>query len=162
MTGPAAKHRVSLDEVATADLSKGRDAFLRKPLGRTAGGQQLGASWYRLAPGERSWPAHSHAVNEEALFILNGSGQLRLGDSWLPIKAQDYVALPADKALHHQLHNDGDVALEYLCVSTMQPVDVTFYPDTATLRVFVGSAPGGDAALRVHDQTYPQSLEREP
>jgi uncharacterized cupin superfamily protein len=38
--------------------------------------------------------------------------------------------------------NDGDETLRYLAISTMNDPDVTVYPDSEKLGVFVGAPPG--------------------
>jgi len=123
-------------------------AFRRKQLGAAAGGQDLGCSLYELPPGKRSWPYHYHAGNEEALYVLSGAGTLRLDGEAHDLRAGDYAALPADESGAHRVANDGDGPLRYLMVSTMDEPDVTVYPDTDKVGVFVGDAPGGNADER--------------
>lgn len=139
---------VSIDAVPATALAAHRPEVQRRALTALAGGQALGCSAYVLAPGASGWPRHYHAANEEAIFILQGAGELRLGEACWPVRARDYVALPAGPAQAHQLTNTGHQPLEYLCLSTMVPVDVTVYPDSDKLAVFAGSAPGGSASAR--------------
>jgi uncharacterized cupin superfamily protein len=51
----------------------------RKPLGSTAGGQRVGCSLYEVEPGRAAFPRHYRLANEEAIYVLEGSGTLRLG-----------------------------------------------------------------------------------
>ena len=117
--------------------------FRRKRLGAAAGGDRLGCSLYELPAGARSWPYHYHSANEEAIYVLSGSGQLRLDGDTHPLREGDYVALPADESGAHQVVNDASAPLRYLMISTMVEPDVAVYPDTDSFGVFVGSAPGG-------------------
>lgn len=114
----------------------------RKQLGAAAGGDDIGASLYELPPGGRSWPYHYHAGNEEALYVLEGTGTLRLAGERVAVEPGDYVALPADESGAHAVENDGDGPLRYLLVSTMRDPDVAVYPDSGKIGVFVGGAPG--------------------
>src|SRR5438552_13716243 len=57
-----------------------------KRLGQAAGGSQLGTSLCELPPGARSWPFHYHLVNEEAIYVLEGEGTLRLGKSEVAVR----------------------------------------------------------------------------
>jgi hypothetical protein len=50
----------------------------RKPLGTAAGNHKLGCSLYEVPPGCKSWPYHYHYANEEAIYVLEGRGTLRL------------------------------------------------------------------------------------
>ena len=139
---------VNVDAVEPQNVSAGgRFAATRRALGRAAGGRQLGASHYRVPPGKTAWPAHYHAGNEEAIFILQGQGQLRFGDQQHAVRTGDWIALPAEP-IAHQLLNDGPVELVYLCVSTQHPTDVCVYPDSGKVGVFGGAGPGGDPSQR--------------
>ena len=134
---------VNRDEVSPARGVNGeRYAYARWQLGAAAGGKALGASYMELPAGKTAWPAHFHCANEEALFVLQGTGILRLGDEKVPIRAGDYVALPAGP-MPHQLTNDSGAPLVYIAFSTMVPTDVTFYPDSDKVGLFGGSPPGG-------------------
>jgi len=115
----------------------------RKQLGAAAGGDDIGCSLYELPPGERSWPYHYHTANEEALFVLSGTGTLRVDGETVPLRDRDYVAFPADRRGAHRVINDGDDTLVYLMVSTMDDPEVTVYPDSGKIGTFVGAPPGG-------------------
>jgi len=114
----------------------------RKRLGVAAGGDGLGCSLYELPPGRRGWPYHYHAANEEALYVLSGEGTLRTPGGTQTLEAGDYAAFPATREGAHAVVNDGDEPLCYLIVSEMTDPDVTMYPDSDGLGVYVGSAPG--------------------
>ena len=129
----------------------------RWALARATGGQQLGCSLYEIPPGKRAWPRHAHLANEEALFILSGTGTLELGDTQTPVRAGTYATLLAGPQHAHRLTNTGDAPLRYLCVSTMREPDVTLYPDTARFGVFAGAAPGGDPGARTITGYFPLS-----
>jgi len=122
---------------------EGDAAFKRKRLAAAAGGEEVGCSLYELPPGGRSWPYHYHTGNEEALFVLDGAGALRLDGETHPLSNGDYVALPAGEDSAHRVVNDGDDPLRYLMLSTMTDPDVTVYPDSGKVGVFAGAPPGG-------------------
>jgi uncharacterized cupin superfamily protein len=124
-------------------LEKGDTKLKRKQLGEAAGSEQLGTSLYELPAGKRSWPYHYHTNNEEAMFVLAGEGTLRLDGEMHDLEAGDYVAFPAAERGAHRVINDSDGPLRYLSISTMNEPDVTIYPDSEKLGVFVGAAPGG-------------------
>lgn len=155
MTHP---HLVHSNTLPWSELVHGtRVALRRKQLGAAAGGQKLGCSLLELLPGKQSWPYHYHLANEEALFILDGSGILRLGEERLPVSAGDYVALPAGAACAHQLFNEGTETLRYLAFSTQMEPEVLVYPDTQKVGVMAGAAPGGDKAARTLEAYLPLS-----
>jgi uncharacterized cupin superfamily protein len=53
--------------------------YRRKQLGSSAGGEKLGCSLYEVPPGRTAFPRHYHPANEEAIYVLEGSGTLRIG-----------------------------------------------------------------------------------
>lgn len=130
----------------------GRPRSFRRALAReatltTAHPLGLGCSLYVLAPGEAPFARHAHSANDEAVYVLDGEGELELGDVRRALRAGDYVPLPADPSLPHRLRG-GRVPLRCLVLSTMREPDVVFYPDSGKVGVFVGSAPGGDVSAR--------------
>jgi len=135
--------RISESDLEWTDLDERGMRVRRKQLGEAAGSEALGCSLYELPAGERSWPYHYHAANEEAIYVLSGSGTLRLDGETVPLRDGDYVALLADECGAHRVVNDGDEPLTYLVVSTMHDPDVTVYPDSGKFGVYVGSPPGG-------------------
>lgn len=142
--------KVNADDLEWDALERGTTAFKRKQLGDAAGGDRLGCSLYEIPPGQRSWPYHYHTGNEEAVFVLSGTGALRLDGEMLSLAEGDYVALPADESGAHRVINDSDEPLTYVAVSTMEEPDVTVYPDSEKLGVFVGSPPGGRDGRSLH------------
>jgi uncharacterized cupin superfamily protein len=111
---------VNADQVPATELVHGQRFYLRrKQLGSTAGAQKLGCTLIELPPGKRSWPLHYHAANEEAIYVLEGRGRVRIGDSETSVQAGDYVVLLAGPGSAHQTFNDSDAVLRYLCLSTM-------------------------------------------
>jgi uncharacterized cupin superfamily protein len=117
--------------------------YRRKSLSSAAGGEKLGCSLYEVPPGRRAWPYHYHLANEEAIYILEGSGTLRIDRQEIPVSQGDYVALAARADGAHQLVNSAEAMLRYLCFSTMVEPDVMVYPDSGKIGIFGGAAPGG-------------------
>jgi uncharacterized cupin superfamily protein len=117
----------------------------RKQLGSAAGGQRLGCSLYEVPPGRTAFPRHYHLANEEAIYVLEGSGTLRIGQEGEEVEVSqgDYVALPGGADETHQLVNTSSTALRYLCFSTMVEPDVMVYPDSGKVGIVGGAAPGG-------------------
>lgn len=102
-----------------------------------------------MPPGRRAWPYHYHLANEEAVYVLQGRGVLRLGEREVALSRGDYVALPASADGAHQIFNTSDEPLRYLCLSTMVEPDILIYPDSGKVGLFAGSAPGGPKEKRI-------------
>jgi uncharacterized cupin superfamily protein len=142
--------QINESEMEWTGLDHGETEFRRKQLGEAADNDLLGCSLYELPAGKRSWPYHYHTANEEAIYVLAGTGQLRLDDETNPLQAGDCAAFPADESGGHRIINDGDEPLRYLMISTTNDPDVTVYPDSEKLGVFVGSPPGGRDPRSLH------------
>lgn len=141
---------VNESELDWVEYDHGEAQFRRKELSSAVDAAQLGCSLYELPPGKQSWPYHYHTANEEALFVLEGTGQLRTGDDSVELTAGAFATLPANEDGGHQVCNDGEEPLRYLMVSTMNEPDVTVYPEMEKLGVFVGAPPGGRGERSLH------------
>ncbi|MEJ7600833.1 MAG: cupin domain-containing protein [Kofleriaceae bacterium] len=149
-------HVVHLDEVEPVDNPHGKFAPRERYLAEAAGGHQLGCSFVELPPGAAAWPFHCHYANEEAIYVLSGTGTARIGDARIAIAAGDYLALPAGQGTAHQTINTGTEPLRYLCCSTMVPTDVIGYPDSGKLGLSASEA----AARRFAAPGAPRQLSR--
>jgi uncharacterized cupin superfamily protein len=95
------------------------------------GAKKLGYNLTVLPPGKSAFPFHCHSVNEEMFFVVEGRGELRLGDARHPIRAGDIVACPpgGPETAHHIL-NTSQADLKFLAVSTRLSPEICEYPDT--------------------------------
>jgi uncharacterized cupin superfamily protein len=142
-------HVVREEELPWTEQSHGQSYGLRrKQLGAAAGNRKLGCSLYEIFPGRKSFPYHYHCANEEAIYVLEGSGTLRIGGKEITISKGDYIALLNRPEGAHQVINTSDQPLRYLCFSTMIEPDVIVYPDSNKVGILVGSAPGGPKEQR--------------
>lgn len=148
---------VNQDDVEWMERSHGEFAGRAKLLGRATAGERLGASLYEVPPGHRSVPYHYHTGNEEAIYVLDGSGTLRLDGEEHGISAGDYVALPVGEPGAHQVHNTSEEPVRYLCFSTMEEPDAIVYPDSSKVSIMAGAAPGGPR----EEITYSTILDEE-
>ncbi|RAP56422.1 cupin domain-containing protein [Oleiagrimonas sp. MCCC 1A03011] len=109
------------------------------------GARKLGYNLTVVAPGKRNCPFHSHRSEEEMFFVLEGRGELRMGEDRYPLRQGDLVACPpGGPETAHQIINTGDTELRYLAVSTMAEVEVCEYPDSGKFGAFAG----GEARFR--------------
>jgi uncharacterized cupin superfamily protein len=98
-------------------------------------GHELGCGAFRVNPGKRAFPKHAHLANDEALFIVSGTGALTVGEETVRVAAGDFILLPSGVEHAHILLNDSDADIVYLCVSTMNAPEVVHYPDSGKLGV---------------------------
>lgn len=148
----------------------GVERFKRQALSAATGGSQLGCSLYEVPAGTRAWPHHLHFGNEEALYVLEGSGTLRLGtgasERRTPLEPGTWAVFPVGEAGAHSLVASEAGPLKFLCMSTMRTPDITGYPDSDKFGLFAGSAPGGAPEERTLTAFLPNRpedyWEREP
>jgi uncharacterized cupin superfamily protein len=133
-----------------------RFVFERKWFTSKTGAQKLGCSLYRVPPGKTAFPFHKHFTNEEAIYVIAGTGSMRLDDEEIMVGPGDFITLPP-QGPNHQLINSGSADLEYLCLSTMIDPDITLFPDSDKVIAFAGSGPGGDKRARTFNGIYKAS-----
>ena len=106
-------------------------------ISRRIGAKRLGYNLTVVPPGKRAFPFHNHRVNEEMFFVVEGEGEIRIGESRYPIRTGDFIACPpGGKETAHQIINTSKKELRYLAVSTMQTPEIGEYPDSGKFGVF--------------------------
>jgi uncharacterized cupin superfamily protein len=109
------------------------------------GAQKLGYNLTAVPPGKRAFPRHNHRVNEEMFFVLEGTGEARIGDAVYPIRAGDVIACPpGGRETAHQIVNTGNAELRYLAVSTKLTPEIAEYPDSGKFGVLAEFPAGVD------------------
>jgi len=129
---------VNKDEVEPTTLEKGKHKGTMHRFGPRAGNQQLGGSLMELPPGAISFPFHYHCMNEEALYVISGTGTLRQGDQRVAVRAGDWIAHPVGPEFAHQMINDSRAPLVYLMISTSHKCEVVGYPDSKKVAASAG------------------------
>lgn len=130
---------VNKDELEPMKMAKGKFQRTAYRLGPPAGNQQLGATLHEIPPGGISYPSHFHCVNEEAIYVISGTGTARIGDARVPVRAGDWIAHPIGPEHAHQMINDGKQPLVYLAISTAIKADVVGYPDSKKVAAMAGT-----------------------
>ena len=109
------------------------------------GAQKLGYNITAVPPGMRAFPPHNHHVNEEMFFVLEGMGEVQIGDAVYPLRQGDIVALPpGGKETAHVVTNTGHVELKYLAVSTRISPEICDYPVSGKFGVMAEFPAGAD------------------
>jgi uncharacterized cupin superfamily protein len=101
----------------------------------------IGATLHVVPAGKTAWPYHRHHCNDELFLILDGTGELRIGDRRLPIRAGDLIGAPAGGEAH-QIINSSSAELRYIAFANRMQADVVEYPDSG--RIAVDVAHGND------------------
>lgn len=85
-----------------------RFGYRRKALGAATHKEKLGCSLYKIPPGTQAWPYHYHLADEEASYVLYGSGTLRNGEREFTAPRANHVALPPGGSGAQQITKTSD------------------------------------------------------
>ena len=123
-------------------FSKPRRAASAKPLGDIAGLTKLGFHLIEVPIGSASCAFHRHICEEECIYILEGTGTARIGDTVLQVEAGDFIAYPAGGEAH-DLRNTISSILKCIIVGQRLDFDIVDYPEQAR-RLYRANSEKGD------------------
>lgn len=150
MSKPRHPNVVNVSDLEPRSGEKGtRFAYHARHLGHATGGRGIGCSWYEVPPGKTAYPYHFHTANEESVYVLEGTGIMRIGAEEVPVGPGDYITFPIGPDHAHQLVNSGEAPLRYLCFSTLIPVEVVGYPDSKKIGAMAWKSDNSGPALRI-------------
>lgn len=123
-------------DVPWEEFSRGARFGMRyQHLSSFGGGKQIGVANEVLAPGRQANPLHYHMLEEEHVFVLEGSLTLRLGDKSYIMPAGHYVCFPAGQKVGHALFNHTKEPCRYLIIGNPHPHDVAVHPESGRVSV---------------------------
>jgi uncharacterized cupin superfamily protein len=105
------------------------------PLGRATGMKRLGVNLIRIPPGKESFIPHSHAVQEEFVFVLEGAGEAILDGVAHALGPGDFVGFPTDGVVH-SIASKGPGDLVYLTGGEGGSVEVAEMPTIGKTTIF--------------------------
>ncbi len=109
-----------------AALVEGR---LKRKLGEFFGLTNFGINLTDLAPGAISALAHSHSLQDEFIFVLEGTPTLVLGKEEYTLHPGDCYGLKAGTGIAHQLVNRSQENVTYLEIGDRTAGDQVEYPN---------------------------------
>jgi len=122
------------------DESVGRDRpgwqWKRLPVGRMLGSEQIGASLYELAPGQKTFPYHWQVLEEEWLIVIRGEPTLRDPSGERKLAPGDCVVFKRGPEGAHLVRNDTDEPVRILMLSAESKAEIAFYPDSGKVGIF--------------------------
>lgn len=122
---------INMADIESRVETKGEKfGFKSKRFGPLVGSKSIGSSLYEIEPGRQAFPHHFHSANEEAVFVIEGKGHVRIGKEEVAIEAGDYIAFPVGPDHAHSIRNTSQAPLKILAISTLQPVEIIGYPDS--------------------------------
>jgi uncharacterized cupin superfamily protein len=157
-------HVVNVEEIEPWETSQGNFVSRRRRMGSEGGCRAVGCTYIEVPPGKTAFPLHWHSSQEEALYILEGTGKLRVGKETVEVGAGDFVGHPTGPQHAHALTNTGTTPLRYLALSApAAPItmDVVGYPDSKKLAFASGVDPakgfrgGGSWVMKIIKEDTP-------
>lgn len=135
------KHIIRTRDLDWSTLKSGRHPFnpdsemKMARLGDQTGMKRVLTNLVRLPPGKESFIPHSHAVEEEFIFVLEGSGQVTLNGEAHEVGPGDFIGFPTDGVVHG-LRNTGTTDLLYLTAGERARVEIAEMPSIGKTAVF--------------------------
>jgi uncharacterized cupin superfamily protein len=135
------KHIIRTRDLDWSSLPSGRHPFNPASemkvarLGDQTGMKRVLTNLIRLPPGKESFIAHSHAVEEEFIFVLEGTGEVTLDGEAHAVGPGDFVGFPTDGVVHG-FRNTGTTDLLYLTAGERARVEVAEMPSIGRTTVF--------------------------
>jgi uncharacterized cupin superfamily protein len=109
----------------------------------------------RVPPGKEAFMLHSHSVQEEWSYIVDGEGTAQIGDEKIKVATGDFIAFPVNGKAH-TIVNTGARELVYLTGGEDSPHEIGYFPTINKMIVF--SPAGVDVIDASAKKTY--SLEQ--
>lgn len=129
-------HIIDSHALPPKQLGEGERAFLGRPLSRSAGAQAVSVNLDTLPPGYRS-PLHRHWFEEELLYVLEGTLQLRQqhddGTERLTILGPGDLVHWAPRGLAHSISNPGPGEARVILAGNSLEQDIIELPDNGEL-----------------------------
>jgi uncharacterized cupin superfamily protein len=126
---------VALTDVEGMPVTRDRTDQTLTDLGRGGGSRISGLVHVVIAPGAMGNPPHCHSAEEELFYVLDGTGQLLLGDQTFAVRPGSVVARPPGTGVAHAFRAGGDGPLTLLAYGQRDPRDTCFYPESSTVRL---------------------------
>lgn len=133
----ARKHEVfQIDDVPRVEWRAGdKYGGVVRSLGAFGRSERIGVVMEAVMPGRWSSTFHWHTLEEEHVWVLEGTGVMRIGEREIPVRAGSYVVFPPGAKVAHATRNTGKKPLEIVVIGTRERDDVCVYPDSRKVLV---------------------------
>lgn len=107
-------------------------------LADAVGLERVGVNLLRIPPGKESFILHSHAFEEEFVFVISGRAVAQIGEETFEIGPGDFMGFPTPSLAHH-LRNPFGEDFVYLSGGERRPFEVARYPNEQRIMVREGA-----------------------
>jgi uncharacterized cupin superfamily protein len=116
-------------------------------LSDAVGLSRIGVHVIRLPPGKESCVYHTHAAEEEWIYILSGRAIAEIDGNEHEVGPGDFMGFPTPSVAHH-LRNAGDEEVVYLVGGERKDLEIAEFPHLGKMVVRVGRT--ADMVDRAH------------
>jgi uncharacterized cupin superfamily protein/glyoxylase-like metal-dependent hydrolase (beta-lactamase superfamily II) len=102
-------------------------------VGLLIGARKLGYRLARIEPGKAFCPLHSHEINEEFFYVIEGKPSIRTLRGTIQCRPGDFIAFPTGERGAHQVLNESDESCLVMLVGMEQAAEICEYPDSQKL-----------------------------
>lgn len=100
----------------------------KRKLGDVFGLKNFGVNLTHLEPGSASALFHSHAVQDEFVYVLEGQPTVAFGEYEYQLAPGECMGFKGGSGIAHQLINRTDQVVAYLEIGDRSPGDNVVYP----------------------------------
>ena len=101
----------------------------KRKLGDLFGLTNFGVNLTHLEPGAASALFHWHELQDEFVFVLEGTATVVFGDEAFELSAGDCMGFKAGTGIAHQVVNRSDAPVSYLEIGDRSPGESGGYPN---------------------------------
>lgn len=109
------------------EFARRMEGRVKRPLGDRFGLRNFGVNLTRLAPGSVSALHHTHSLQDEFIYVVEGEVWLVIGEAESCLLPGECMGFPARGAAHH-LENRGGQPVTYLEIGDRSAGDEVGYP----------------------------------
>lgn len=114
-----------------SEILQGGNKFTVKPVIGLGEAKQCAIHFVEVEPNNFAFGYHYHEMNEEAFYIISGTGVVRTQNGEIEVKAGDVITFPSGPSGAHCIRNSSDVEkLVYIDFDTINIPDLVHFPDT--------------------------------
>ncbi|MDA1190473.1 MAG: cupin domain-containing protein [Candidatus Poribacteria bacterium] len=99
------------------------------------GARNLGYRLIRVPPGKKMFPFHSHTIDEEFFYVVEGECVLRTRNGETRVRQGEFIAFPPGPTGVHQFRNESNAPCVFLALANIDPTggDYCDQPDSGKL-----------------------------
>ncbi len=112
------------------EIVQGENKFVVKPVIGLDSAKQCAIHFVEVEPKNFAFGYHYHEMNEEAFYIISGSGIVRTRGGDVKVNAGDVITFPTGPEGSHCIRNASDTEkLVYIDFDTINIPDLVHLPD---------------------------------